>query len=360
MRTRIMAGMVLLCTLAGCAAPTTQLAPVAKEEVAAEEAIQRELVLRELAGAQDRLNALTWPLLAAASPLCSSKTGYRFGFAVATAHDWKGDWAFAARNALGVSDSPSVLSITPGSPAGRAGLERGDRILAVNGVPVPAGRTARDLVLKAINTAGANPIELRVRRDSADRAIRMAPELICNLGAEVIADGDLNAFADGKRIIFPWAMMRFANDDELRTVIAHEIAHNAMGHIEARRKNATLGAIFGAIADVALATQGVNTQGQYTSSFMEAAARAYSQDFEREADYVGMYLMARAGVPLAAGPNLWRQFAQINPTAIGYASTHPTTAERFVRLRSTIQEIERKRAQGAPLLPEMKTKPRSG
>jgi hypothetical protein len=56
-------------------------------------------------------------------------------------------------------------------------------------------------------------------------------------------------------------------------------------------------------------------------------------------------------------PNFWRQFAQINPAAISYASTHPTTAERFVRLRAAAAEIERKRAEGVELLPEMK-KPR--
>ncbi len=178
--------------------------------------------------------------------------------------------------------------------------------------------------------------------------------MICNLGSSVTIEGDINAYADGRNIFFPWAMMRFANDDELRAVVSHEIAHNAMGHIEARKKNALVAGLFGAIADVALAAQGYNSQRQNTRTFMQAGAAAFSQDFEREADYVGMYIMARAGVPLVGGPNLWRQFAQINPSAIGYASTHPTTAERFVRLRSAIQEIETKRQAGRELMPDMK------
>jgi predicted Zn-dependent protease len=37
-------------------------------------------------------------------------------------------------------------------------------------------------------------------------------------------------------------MLRFTGkDDELAVVVAHEIAHNAMGHIDAKKKNATLG-----------------------------------------------------------------------------------------------------------------------
>ena len=77
-------------------------------------------------------------------------------------------------------------------------------------------------------------------------------------------------------------------------------------------------------------------------------------DFEREADYVGMYILARAGLPLDMVPGFWSQFAQINPTPISYASTHPTTAERFVRLQQTIEEIERKRAAGEELMPELR------
>ena len=127
-----------------------------------------------------------------------------------------------------------------------------------------------------------------------------------------------------------------------------------MGHIEARRSNALAGGIFGALLDVALATQGVNSYGQNTANFIEAAARAFSQDFEREADYVGMYILARAGVPTETVPGFWREFAQINPSAISYAGTHPTTAERFVRLRQAIDEIEQKREGGEELMPEFR------
>ena len=87
---------------------------------------------------------------------------------------------------------------------------------------------------------------------------------------------------------------------------------------------------------------------------MAMGAEAHSQDFEREADYVGMYILARANLPLATGPNVWRHMAQIDPASIGYASSHPTTAERFVRLGEAINEIERKRRMNLELLPEMK------
>ncbi len=106
----------------------------------------------------------------------------------------------------------------------------------------------------------------------------------------------------------------------------------------------------GAVLDVAAGSDETDTSA--TAEFMEAAAEAYSQDFEREADYVGAYIVARAGYPLAGVPGVWRKFASISPSAISYASTHPTTAERFVRLNEIIQEIEAKIRAGEELLPE--------
>lgn len=355
MMLRSLPALLALVLAAGCATPVTQLTPVPREAVEAEEAAQRELVLVELARAQGRLDRLAFPLLAAATPLCQGKTGPRMGVSFRHLREFAGPWSVAAASALQASDTLSVSHVTPDSPAERAGLRAGDRVLAVNQATIPADRGALDALRRAMATL-PEEVPVTVAREGAVHQLTVVPETVCDLGARVTVEGDINAFADGRNIIFPWAMMRFANDDELRTVVAHEIAHNAMGHIEARQKNALLGGIFGAIADIALATQGVNTGGEHTAGFMRAAAAAFSQDFEREADYVGMYLMARAGVPLDAGPNLWRQFAQINPAAIGYASTHPTTAERFVRLRAAIEEIERKRGEGAELLPEMRVR----
>lgn len=346
--------MVSLFASGACATTTTRLAPVALTDVKAEESAQREHVLIEIARAQDRLDSLTFPLLVAAREVCTRKTGPRLGFAYATVHDYKGPWIEAARTSLGLSDTLTVVRVTAGSPAASAGIVRGDRVLAVQGASVPTGRTATASLSTAIAARDTAATSLLLLRGIDTVSVQVAPVVLCNVGAVVTAEGDINAFADGKNIIFPWAMMRFAADEELLAVIAHEIAHNAMGHIEARQTNAAVGAFFGALIDIAAASQGVNTYGENSANFMSAAAVAFSQDFEREADYVGLYIMARAGVALEGAPRLWRQFAQINPSAIGYASTHPTTAERFVRLRNAIQEIEVKRANQQPLLPEMK------
>lgn len=349
-----LAAALLAITMTACVAPVTQLAPITPEEIEQEESTQRELVLRELSGAQDRLDSLSYPILVAARELCPKRQGARFGVGYGTKHDYDRVWQPAAMAVHKVSDTVSVVRVMPGFPAQHADIRPGDRILAVEDQQVPSGKRGTAVVRNALSEAGSASVRFTLRRDSVTLTTEINPVPICNMGTVVTAEGSINAFADGERIIFPWAMMRFARDSELTAVIAHEVAHNAMGHIDARNRNAAVGAFFGALLDVAAATQGVNTNGQNTENFMAAAAAAFSQDFEREADYVGLYIMARAGLPTEGAVALWRKFAQINPSAIGYASTHPTTAERFVRIRNTTTEIARKRAEGSPLLPELK------
>lgn len=87
---------------------------------------------------------------------------------------------------------------------------------------------------------------------------------------------------------------------------------------------------------------------------MAAGAMTFSQDFQREADYVGMYILARAHKDYKDAANIWRHMATENPGSIKFASSHPTTAERFVRLGQTSQELDRKIAGNEALFPEVK------
>ena len=143
--------------------------------------------------------------------------------------------------------------------------------------------------------------------------------------------------------------MRFAEtEQELSLVVAHEIAHNAMSHVRAKTLN-TLG---GTLLDIAAGAAGVNTQGM----FGKMASLAYSQEFEREADYVGLYIMAQAGVSTENAAMFWRRMAVEHPASINssHTSTHPATAERFIAIEKTLQQIEEKKQDGTALMPDMK------
>lgn len=349
---------VAMSILSGCATTTTQLRAVSSEAVRAEEGKQREFVLNGFVDEQKRLYDVAYPLLRDARPLCQKNTAPKIGASFVTASSYKGVWRTAAYS-VGLSDSVTVTAVAAASAAERGGLRKGDRIVAIGSTAIPTGPSGIKAVSSNLATQLAQrsgSIEVAIVRDGARTLVPLTADTTCAYDVAVLQEDIVNAFADGKTVFVTSGMMRFANDEELAAVVSHEIAHNAMGHIQAKQRNAGLGALFGAILDVAAATQGVNTQGDFTNQFAALGAMSFSQDFEREADYVGMYILAQNGRTLDRAPYLWRKMAQASPGSIQFASSHPTSAERYIRLDDAAKEIKDKRDRGAPLMPEMKVK----
>lgn len=343
--------------LTACATPSTKQVDLAPELVQLEEARQRQMALDAQHQHQKRLSDLAYPLLTGAISLCTEDRAPLMGMHFRNVYSWENEaWRNAARGALGIGDSIEVVAVANGSAASHAGIRPGDVLLQVGDHHVGEGKVAlKGLTewVEEFKKSGTDHLPVVIRRGDERRELSLdgIPQA-CDYPAQVVADNSLNAFADGESIYVTSGMMRFAEDDELKVVLAHELAHNAAGHIDARKTNAILGAIVGAVADVAAAAGGVNTGGAYTSQGAQAGAQAYSQDFEREADYIGMYAMALAGYEYSESPEFWRHMASANPGSIALASTHPTTAERFVRLEYTVQELDGKRAAGDSLRPD--------
>lgn len=106
----------------------------------------------------------------------------------------------------------------------------------------------------------------------------------------------------------------------------------------------------------------------YTSNFRDrtkhltgnpqAGAEAYSQPFESEADYLGTYYAARAGYNVSEAANFWRRVDIEHPKAIhaNHDSSHPSTAERFIRIEEAAEEIAHKLENNLQLVPEIEAK----
>jgi predicted Zn-dependent protease len=152
-------------------------------------------------------------------------------------------------------------------------------------------------------------------------------------------------------------MVDFAkNDNHLAFVIAHEFAHNIMQHIAATRQNVTIGALLGTVADVAAGAAGANTQGLFGKVGSQQGLLKYSAAFEAEADYVGLYILARAGYKIEDAPDFWRIMSQANPDSVYVSSTHPTNPARTIAMGKTVAEIRAKQKAGQPLIPNIKPK----
>lgn len=346
---------LLILGLNACVGPTTQLAPLPKGAVEAEQEKQRELAIQENEQQQARLDDIAYPILVMGASLCPNDLRTRLAARVATIDNYESKMRPAAIRVLGLSDTLTVLTLTHGGPAARAGVRPGDHILAVGEDALRPGvgtlKKFTELLAKH-REAGDKEISVVLQRGTETRRTAIHLDEVCDYGSAVIQSSDLNAYADGTNIYLTSTMMRFVDNDELRVVIAHEFAHNAMGHIRAKKKNSLFGAILGALGDIAMAAAGVNTGGYYTSQGAKAGAMVFSQDFEREADYVSLYALTLADLPIAAAPPFWRHMGVADQKSIGFAHSHPTTAERFVRMEQGIEEIEHKVALRQPLQPD--------
>lgn len=167
----------------------------------------------------------------------------------------------------------------------------------------------------------------------------------------------LNAHADGQQVVIYPAMIDFArNDNHLAFVLSHEFAHNIMGHVAAQQNNVTIGALLGAVADVAAGAAGANTQGTFSKVGAQTGMLRYSPAFEHEADYVGLYILARAGYQIEQAPDFWRMMSQAQPDAVYVSGSHPNNPARTIAMGKTVQEIRAKQRTRQPLIPNIRPK----
>lgn len=343
--------LIISSLMVSCAAPVTRNAQIDNRAMRIEEQKQMDIALLSLIKNERRLDSVAYSLFAGAASMCENKTRFVSGIQVANIYLFHKDMRPAAKRLYGMDDHPGVLYVSRNSPAEKAGLQIGDLILSVNGKPVSTGETAVtdfDAIFNEVSRH-SNNVKIRVRRKGKNLTFVLQPEKACDYGYGVVNHDMVNAFADGRNVFVTIGMMRFVDDDnELALVVSHELAHNVMDHVSKKRRNSMLGSIF----DVIAGGYGVDTGGL----FGNIGANVYSKEFEAEADYIGLYLMARSGEKIEQAPYFWRRMAAANPGSIktNHSASHPATPQRFLALEQTVYEVERKRKLGQPLKPEMK------
>ena len=309
-----------------------------------EKIIMQGIALETYYSRVEKLNNLAWPILSSSLDFCKSNIAYSIGIEAISLNEIDKNYKKAASTKIGLTDNPQILYIIESSPADLIGLQKNDIIREISSTSY---KWSKENIVKNTRERSFNEgkVKLLVSRNNEDLVFEVKPKKICNHRIILRQDNSLNAFADGKNIFITQGMLRFINEDkELQMVIAHELAHNIEGHIEKKTNNYLLGTI----VDLAAAGAGVNTRGTFGS----LGAQMYSQDFEREADYVGMYILANSGIDREGVANFWRRMSVENPRSISYASTHPSSSERWVNIEAVNKEINKKILLSEPLLPE--------
>jgi predicted Zn-dependent protease len=157
------------------------------------------------------------------------------------------------------------------------------------------------------------------------------PRPLNQVRVRVIDDPNINAAnAGGGEFQVTTGLLQKANDDQLRGVLAHEIAHDDLGHV-ARAQ--TLGA--GLNIGVILLEQLFPGSSAVTPIAGALIANSYSRSEELEADRHGVEILRRAGYSkeVMIDTLTWLMRAAGDDSGGGFLSTHPATAERIEALR---------------------------
>jgi hypothetical protein len=297
-----------------------------------------------------RLADLSTPLLIGNADLCGDKTRFVVALAVHNLEDYRGRRRDAMESVYELDERIRVTLVGREGPAHVAGLREGDVILAVNDIETPRGMAASAfyrLHVRPLVEAG-KPITFTLLRKAERITALVQPVLACDYPVRLQANGEINAYATGTSItIYTGLMNAFSDNQEVGVVVAHELAHNLMGHREKKTLELWKDIYIARILDSATRTNAGSLYGNF--AYLDS-----SVDFEYEADYVGLYLAARAGLEFERAPEFLRRLALDAPGSINRASTHPKLAARYVAQKAAIAEIRKKTALGQPLIPEMK------
>lgn len=336
---------VLVVTLTACA-PVSKMPKVSKEAAEAEAEKQRQIVIDEQIKLNAQLIDVAWPILEKNADLCEGNTMKTFAAMLVNKYAFGKEYqsALAAR---GIGETATVVVIPDGSPLKETGTKVGDTLIAINDWKVPPGEKSLRKVrekLKEISATEEDTVRLTFVTPEGTKEVESGLSTICDYEFGVLNSDQINALATGPAFVVTSGMMRFVDTDtELAIIVGHEVAHNLMNHQDKQRGNIFIGLLL----DILAAGAGVNTQG----AFSKIGAQAYGPDFEREVDYVGLYLMARAGYDTDGAANFWRRMAGAHPGSENpaAATTHPATAERFLALEQVNEEIKAKVTAHQPL-----------
>ena len=303
--------------------------------------------LTRMADLQDRLYKVAAPLLIQNAELCKGQARPLLGFTAKNRWSYPGDYNEAAHVAFGMDERLQVTGVLAGSGAARAGLQNGDVLLSAGGKPLPTGQHALTQAGAIFNriVASQASMPVTVERRGSERQIAIPVTRACAFAIELGNADNVNAYADGSRVLVTRGMINFTrNDDELAFVLARTMAHNMLGHAGTQGNKETIGSIIDNLRSVNPDTSMLVGSGGIKA--MPAGADA-------AADRLAIYLAARAGYDVADAPVFWRRLAEAYPPSVlnGYSANHPALPARLAAMDKALGEVKAKRSGKKALMP---------
>lgn len=296
--------------------------------------------LADLQTLDQRVADIGWKLATRNLELCPTHFAAT-GITLHTLSQYNSAWKGAAIAAFRLMPGkPGILAVAKDSPAWNSGLRPNDSVLSLNGAPLGV-RNARpsakgdyletDQAIRQLEALPmGRPVELIVERDDKRLTLSIMPVPSCASRFEIATSNQLNANSNGTVVqVFGRLAVALDSDDELALVMAHELAHNALGHnqlIKNKRLSTGIASVFTGSGKVL-------------------------RNFEREADRYGIFMTARAGFAYRQAAAFWKRFAATGGLGALIAVTHPSPANRERNAQAAVDEVDLLIAQHKPLIP---------
>jgi predicted Zn-dependent protease len=182
-----------------------------------------------------------------------------------------------------------------------------------------------------------------------DIVCRLASDRCPDLRLYVIRTPQFNAMMapNGMMQIWSGLLLRTANEAQLAAVIGHEFGHYRQRHTLDRLRDVRAKSDVAAFLGLGLSAAGLGIVGNVAQLALIASIFAYSRDQEREADDIGITLMAEAGFAPIEASRVWEQIiaeeaadphrAERDP----FFASHPAPEERMETMRAAAAKIDR-------------------
>ena len=263
---------------------------------------------------EDRIFRLGYRLAAANAEFCD-RTAPSLGLLL---HDARSYAAPAVvRDNVGLAGDIGVQAVAESSPAALAGLRQNDTLLAIDGTPadtIPVGdrndwERTQKLAGMIEQSAQDGAVALRWRDADGierDRSVPSTP--VCTSRFELLS-GEDGASADGERVLIGEDFPGLAySNAELAALLAHEMAHNLLGHLPYLEENGR-----------------GSGRGRAT---------------ERDADRLMPWLLANAGFDPAAASGFMRRWGPRHGGGLFRKRSHDGWDERVELIEAELPEIE--------------------
>lgn len=166
----------------------------------------------------------------------------------------------------------------------------------------------------------------------------------------LIDDPQVNAWCmpGGKVVVYTGILKMAKNDDQLATVMSHEVSHALARHGAERMSHQQISSGLQQIGNIVLGA----TAPEYASAFNMAygvgtqygVMLPYGRAHEHEADEIGIHLMHKAGYNMYEAINFWKNMKAANPNApTEFLSTHPSDDHRIEEITRIINDIQTKK-----------------